>query len=54
MMTPQLAAIPDARVNFQNQNGWGGSSRDLSIVFGGDDPALLQRPATRSSSRWRR
>ena len=43
MMAPQLAAIPDARVNFQNQNGWGGNSRDLSIVFGGDDPALLQR-----------
>ena len=42
MMTPQLTAIPDARVNFQNQNGWGGNSRDLSIVFGGDDPAQLQ------------
>ena len=45
MMAPQLAGIPDARVNFQNQNGWGGSSRDIGITFGGDDPALLSRTA---------
>ena len=42
-LAPQLAAIPDARVNFQNQNGWGGASRDIGITFGGDDPALLSR-----------
>ena len=42
-VTPLLAAIPDARVNFQNQNGWGGNSRDLGITFGGDDPATLAR-----------
>jgi multidrug efflux pump subunit AcrB len=41
-MAPQLAAIPDARVSFQNRMGWGGPSRDLSIVLGGDDPELLQ------------
>jgi multidrug efflux pump subunit AcrB len=46
-LAPQLAAIPDARVNFQNQNGWGGSSRDLSIVLGGDDPQLLEATADR-------
>ena len=45
MMAPLLAAIPDARVNFQNQNGWNGPSRDLTIVFGGDDPSLLQQTA---------
>ena len=45
MITPQLAAIPDARANFQNQNGWGGASRDIGITFGGDDPALLSRQA---------
>ena len=43
MMTPQLVAIPDARANFQNQNGWGGASRDIGITFGGDDPATLTR-----------
>ena len=43
MMTPQLVQLPDARVNFQNQNGWGGNSRDLGITFGGDDPDLLQK-----------
>ena len=41
-VTPLLTAIPDARVNFQNQNGWG-NSRDLAITFGGDDPAVLAR-----------
>ncbi|WP_425230790.1 efflux RND transporter permease subunit [Sphingomonas sp.] len=47
MLTPQLTAIPDARVNFQNQNGWGGNSRDLSITFGGDDPVQLQATGDR-------
>ena len=42
-MAPQLAAIPDARVNFQNSAGWGGPSRDIGLTFGGDDPAVLQR-----------
>ena len=44
-LAPTLAAIPDARVSFQNSSGWGGPSRDLSIVLGGDDPALLQATA---------
>jgi multidrug efflux pump subunit AcrB len=44
-LAPTLAAIPDARVSFQNMSGWGGPSRDLSIVLGGDDPVLLQNTA---------
>jgi multidrug efflux pump subunit AcrB len=44
-IAPQLAAIPDARVAFQNQNGWGGSTRDLSITLAGDDPTTLQTAA---------
>ena len=44
-VAPELSAVPDARVSFRNNNGWGGNSRDLSIVFGGDDPALLAKTA---------
>ncbi len=44
-LAPQLASIADARVNFQNQNGWGGAARDLSLTFGGDDPAILTAAA---------
>ncbi|MDQ2891816.1 MAG: efflux RND transporter permease subunit [Pseudomonadota bacterium] len=44
-LAPTLAAIPDARVSFRNNNGWGGSSRDLSLTLGGDDPRLLQTTA---------
>jgi len=43
-LAPQLAAIPDARVNFQSQSG-GFSGRDISITLGGDDPVLLQKAA---------
>ncbi|MFZ5609769.1 MAG: efflux RND transporter permease subunit [Pseudomonadota bacterium] len=42
-LSPQLAAIPDARINFRSQNG--GFGRDLSIVIAGDDPVLLERTA---------
>lgn len=44
-LAPQLAAIPDARVSFRSQFGWGGSSRDLSVTLGGDDPVLLNETA---------
>ena len=44
-LAPQLAAIPDARVSFRSQFGWGSGSRDLNIVLGGDDPAVLERTA---------
>lgn len=44
-LAPRLAEIPDARVSFRSQFGWGGSGRDMTIVLGGDDPALLQTTA---------
>ncbi|VXC56019.1 efflux RND transporter permease subunit [Sphingomonas sp. AX6] len=44
-LAQQLAAIPDARVSFRSQFGWGSSGRDLSITLGGDDPALLNETA---------
>ncbi|MDV3459180.1 efflux RND transporter permease subunit [Sphingomonas sp. HF-S4] len=40
-VAPKLLAIPDARVNFRSQFGWGSSGRDLTITLGGEDPALL-------------
>ncbi len=46
-LAPQLAAIPDARVSFRSQFGWGGNSRDLSITLGGDDPVELNATANR-------
>jgi multidrug efflux pump subunit AcrB len=45
-MAPQLNRIADARVSFQSQQG-GGSGRDLTIMLGGDDPALLNSTAQR-------
>jgi multidrug efflux pump subunit AcrB len=44
-LAPRLAAIPDARVSFRSQFGWGGSGRDMTIVLGGDDPVLLNQTA---------
>ena len=44
-LAPELAKIPDARVNFQSQFGWGDNNRDVSITFGGDDPAVLRKTA---------
>ncbi|HVU31708.1 MAG TPA: efflux RND transporter permease subunit [Sphingomicrobium sp.] len=48
-IAPKFAAIPDARVNFQSQNGGGpgGSSRDLMLFLGGDDPVKLEEAANR-------
>ena len=42
-LSPTLAAIPDARVSFQSQNGGGPDrdSRDIMLYLGGDDPAQL-------------
>lgn len=42
-LAPKLAAIPDARINFQSQSG--GFGRDISVVIGGDDPVLLEKTA---------
>lgn len=45
---PKLAQIADARVNFQAQDGGGpGSGRDITIMLGSDDPALLEQTAHR-------
>ena len=38
-LAPKLAAIPDARINFQSQSG------GISVVIGGDDPVLLEKTA---------
>ena len=42
-LSPTLAAIPDARVSFQSQNGGGpdADSRDIMLYLGGDDPVQL-------------
>ncbi|HEY6048836.1 MAG TPA: efflux RND transporter permease subunit, partial [Sphingomicrobium sp.] len=42
-LSPTLAAIPDARVSFQSQNGGGpdADSRDIMLYLGGEDPAQL-------------
>jgi multidrug efflux pump subunit AcrB len=45
-LAPALAAIPDARVNFQSQNGGGpGGGRDIMLYLGGEDPVKLQAAA---------
>jgi multidrug efflux pump subunit AcrB len=44
-LAPELAKIPDARVGFRSQFGWGSSGRDMTVVLGGDDPELLQKTA---------
>src|SRR6478672_83637 len=45
--SPQLSAIPDARVSFQSQGGGGpgGDSRDIMLFLGGDDPVKLNAVA---------
>ncbi|WP_336957728.1 efflux RND transporter permease subunit [Sphingobium aquiterrae] len=43
-MAPKFQQIADARVNFQSQSG-GGFGRDLTVVMGSDDPALLEQTA---------
>ena len=48
-LSPTLAAIPDARVSFQSQNGGGpdADSRDIMLYLGGEDPAELTAVANR-------
>lgn len=46
-MAGQLASIPDARVTFRSQGGWGSAGRDISIVLGGEDPELLAETANK-------
>ena len=48
-LSPQLSAIPDARVNFQSQGGGGPGSggRDIVLYLGSDDPELLGETANK-------
>ncbi|MCD2323271.1 efflux RND transporter permease subunit [Sphingomonas sp. IC-56] len=46
-LAPKLVAIPDARVNFRSQFGWGSSGRDLTVTLGGEDPVLLNETANK-------
>ncbi len=45
MVSPELARIPDARVEFSGGGGGGGGSREISFYLVGDDSALVQRTA---------
>ena len=42
-VVPQMAAIPDARVYFENQQSGGG--RDITVMLASDNPTLLERTA---------
>jgi multidrug efflux pump subunit AcrB len=44
-LAPDLLKIPDARVGFRAQGGWGSSGRALTITLGGEDPELLTQTA---------
>ena len=44
-LAPELQKIPDARVSFRSQFGWGSGGRDVTITLGGSDPELLQSQA---------
>jgi multidrug efflux pump subunit AcrB len=46
-LSPTLAAIPDARVSFQSQQGGGpdADSRDIMLYLGGEDPVKLDAVA---------
>jgi multidrug efflux pump subunit AcrB len=48
-LSPTLAALPDARVSFQSQQGGGpdGDSRDIMLYLGGEDPAELTAVANK-------
>ena len=45
-MAPRFQQVADARVNFQSQSG-GGFGRDVVLMFGSDDAALLERTANK-------
>jgi multidrug efflux pump subunit AcrB len=42
-LAPVLKEFPDARINFQSQNGGGPSGRDINIQLVSDDPVLLEK-----------
>lgn len=43
-VAPKFRDVADARVNFQSQSG-GGFGRDIILMFGSNDPDLLERTA---------
>ncbi|WP_174296433.1 efflux RND transporter permease subunit [Sphingomonas bacterium] len=45
-LAAEMAAIPDARVTFRAQSGWGGSGLPVTVTLGGDDPKLLSETAS--------
>jgi multidrug efflux pump subunit AcrB len=51
-LSPALAALADARVSFQSQQGGGpdADSRDIMLYLGGDDPVELKSVANRIAS----
>jgi multidrug efflux pump subunit AcrB len=51
--SPELQAIPDARINFQSQAG-DGSGRDLNVTLVADDPAKMQQAAEKIIAEMRR
>ena len=44
-MAPTLRKLPDARVNFQSQEGGGPGGHDITLMIVGDDPLKLQAAA---------
>jgi multidrug efflux pump subunit AcrB len=47
-VVPLMAAIPDARIYFENQQGGGG--RDLTVMLASDNPVLLEATARKVES----
>ena len=54
-ITPQLAQIPDARVNFLTQGGGGpgGGGRAISLFLGSDNPVKLNKAAAKIAEEMR-
>ncbi|MEN3972948.1 efflux RND transporter permease subunit [Sphingomicrobium sp. XHP0235] len=44
-LAPELAAVPDARVNFQSQGQGGGGGQAITVNLGSSDPQLLEETA---------
>ena len=44
-LAPELAKIPDARVQFQSQGGGFGTGRAITLMLAGSDPVLLDQTA---------
>ena len=46
-LTPQLQAIPDARITFQSSQGGSGTGRPISVMLAGSNPDLLEDTASK-------